>query len=86
MFRGIPRIRWNPDCIVGPRPSTANLLSRTMLVGAIASSGSGHHARDCPARLGLVKGLRLHYLAPTALRAAYALDEALGRARSWALT
>jgi len=30
---------------------------------------------------GLVKGLRLHHLAPTALRAARALDEAIGRAR-----
>ena len=46
---------------------------------------SGHHAPDCPARLGLVKGLRVVRLAPTALRAADALDETLGRARSWHL-
>ena len=35
----------------------------------------GHHAPDCPARLGLVKGLRVLHVAPTALRAAHALDE-----------
>jgi hypothetical protein len=44
----------------------------------------GHHTRDCPARRGLVKGLRVQHLASTALRAALALDEALGRARSLA--
>jgi hypothetical protein len=47
---------------------------------------SGHHVPDCPARRGLVKGLRVLRLAPTALRAADALDEARGRARSLATT
>jgi hypothetical protein len=45
-----------------------------------------NHVSDCPARLGLVKGLRVHRLAPTALRAADALDESLRRARSLAIT
>jgi hypothetical protein len=49
------------------------------------SLSSGHHARDCPTRLGLVKGVRVPRVAPTALRAARALDETLGRARSWHL-
>jgi len=46
----------------------------------------GHHASDCPARRGLVKGLRVLRVAPTALRAADALDETRGRARSLAIT
>jgi hypothetical protein len=46
----------------------------------------GHHVPDCPARRGLVKGLRVLRVAPTALRAADALDETLGRARSLATT
>lgn len=47
---------------------------------------SGHHVPDYPARLGLVKGLRVPRVAPTALRAADALDEPLDRARSLAIT
>lgn len=43
----------------------------------------GHHTRESTARLGLVKARRF---ASTPLRGAGGLDEALGRARSLAIT
>src|SRR5262245_34387507 len=46
---------------------------------------TGHHVLDFRARLGLVKGLRDLRVAPTALRAADALDEPSGEHRPWQL-
>src|SRR5262249_3300602 len=47
---------------------------------AVEPENLGHHASHSRARVGLVKGLRDLRAAPTALRAAHALDEALRRA------